>query len=129
MILTGNARTGDQIAMLLTSYGWHISLVHSDHDAYARMLQENVDIVIADIDAVDLGGLAVLAYCHHHDRSIATYAVTPIDDGYRKKLARDLCGCRGYFYLANGSHDVDSSRGMAAGIAAGLLESLDSVAP
>ncbi|EAU54587.1 hypothetical protein AL013_00175 [Mariprofundus ferrooxydans] len=122
LILTGDAHTGEQLAMLLESHGWKISQVHSDREAYERMLRENIDAVIADIDGVDLGGLGVLSYCHHHDRSIETYAVTPIDDGYRKKLARDLGGCRGYFYLANDSHDIDTSRGMAAGIAPGLLE-------
>jgi len=120
LILAEDGCTGNQIASLLEAYGWPVHVVHSDKQAYDRMLQESMDIVIADIDAVNLGGLAVLAYCHHHDPSTITYAIAPVEDGYRKKLARDLGGCRGFFYLINKRLEIDACRGVAAELATGL---------
>jgi len=120
LILVEDTGTGNQITSLLEPYGWRMHVVHSDKHAYDLMLQESMDVVIADIDAVDLGGLAMLAYCHHQDPSIITYAIAPIDDGYRKKLARDLGGCRGFFYLINKRLEIDTCRGVAAELATGL---------
>jgi len=114
LILTGNVCLGYQAAWLFERRGWQVHVVHSYGQAYKRILKENVDAVVADIDAVDLGGLAALAYCHQHDPSITTYAIAPTDDAYRKTLARDLGGCDGFFYLVKGSLKIDFSRGMAA---------------
>lgn len=114
LILSSDDSTGNQIASMLKGYGWQIHVVHSDKQAYERMQKEPLDVVIADIDAINLGGLAVLTYCHHQDQSLRIYAIAPRDDGYRKKIARDLAGCAGFFYLVNGSLDIDTCRGMAA---------------
>jgi len=116
LILAADAVTGNQIAALLDVSDWCVQLVHSDKRAYERMLQANMDLVIADIDAVDLGGLALLVYCHHHDHSATTYAIAPVNDGYRKKLACALGGCRGFFYLQNGSLNIDLCSGAAAAL-------------
>jgi CheY-like chemotaxis protein len=117
LILAEDVCIGNQIASLLEAYEWPVHVVHSDKQAYDLMLQESMDVVIADIDAVKLGGLAVLVYCHHQDPSIITYAIAPVDDGYRKKLARDLGGCRGFFYLINKRLEIDTCRGVAAELA------------
>lgn len=120
LILTGNTCIGYQIATQLERCGWRVRVTHSDVNAYDRILREHMDVVVADIDTEDLGGLAILAYCHRHDPSISTCAVTAADDAYRNKLARDIGGCRGFFYLINGGLKIDSSRGMAAALAAGF---------
>ena len=93
--------------------------MHDDKSTYTRIAEGGMHIVIADIDAVNLGGLAVLAYCHQQYPSIATYAITPIDDDHRKGLARDLGGCQGFFYLMSDGLQIDVSRGMAAVLSAG----------
>lgn len=120
LIVVEDARVGDQLVSLLTSQypGWRIHVVQSDRMAYERLMAAVPDVIIADIDAVNLGGLALLAYCHHRDPSIATYAIAPANDGYRKKLARDLAGCRGFFYLLSEQLMIDSERGMGAVLAA-----------
>jgi len=120
LILAEDTGTGNQIASLLAETGWRMHIVCSDRDAYDHMLRENVDVVIADIDATRLGGLAVLVYCYHHDPSVTTYAIAPTDDGYRKLLARDMAGCRGFFYLVKGGREIDSSRGMPVNLVSEL---------
>lgn len=114
LILSGNVCLGYQTAWLFERHGWQAHVVHDDGQAYEHMLKENVGVVVADIDAIDLGGLATLTYCRQHDPSITTYAIAPSDDAYRKSLARDLGGCDGFFYLEKGSLKIDFSRGMAA---------------
>jgi len=117
LILTSEASTGEQIAALGSAFGWRPHLVHSDKQAYEYLLHRHADIAIADIDAIRLGGLAVLTYCHHQTPSIATYAISPAEHPYRQHLARNLGGCDGFFYLRDGRPDIDSSRGMAAQLA------------
>jgi len=119
LVLTGNTAIGDELSTLLGKRGWSVHVVHSDSQAYCSILKEKMDVVIADIDAVDLGGLAVMAYCHHHYPSITTYAIAPLEDAQRKKLARDLGGCKGFFYLANDGHSINASRGMASSFTTG----------
>jgi len=102
-------------------------VVHSDKQAYKYMLNHSINIAIADIDAVDMGGLAVLVSCYHQDPSVATFAITPDDDGYRKKLARDLAGCRGFFYLVGGSPDIDSCRGIAVNLTTSSADKMTEV--
>jgi DNA-binding response OmpR family regulator len=114
LILAGNVSIGYQIASLLENHGWHTHVVHSDLQAYDGILANGIDAVVADIDAADLGGLAVLAFCHHRHPAITTYAITQPDDEYGKKMARDAGGCEGYFYLMRGRLQIDPGRGMAA---------------
>jgi len=112
LILAADAVTGNQIAALLEESDWCVYLVHSDKQAYQRVLHDHMDLVIADIDAVDLGGLAVLIYCHHHEPAVATVAITPVNDDYRKKLARELGGCSGFFYLQYDSLNINLCAGV-----------------
>ncbi|PIX55333.1 MAG: DNA-binding response regulator [Zetaproteobacteria bacterium CG_4_10_14_3_um_filter_54_28] len=117
LLLAENDSTARQMAERLEPFGWLMYVVHSDKQAYDRIAQKNMDVVIADIDAVSLGGLALLIYCHHQNPSTETYAITPANDGYRKKLARDMGGCNGFFYFVDGSLDVATFRGMAVDLA------------
>ena len=119
LILTADTCLADQIAMQLENHVWSLHIVHDDKSTYTRIAKDGMHIVIADIDTVDLGGLAVLAYCHQQYPSIQTYAITPVDDDHRKGLARDLGGCQGFFYLMNDGLRIDASRGMAAVLSAG----------
>ena len=99
LILAGDAGIADQIASMLEICRWQTNVVHSDLLAYDHIQEESFDTVIADIDTADLGGLAVLAFCHHRYPQIATYAIARPDDEYGKRMAREAGGCRGYFHL------------------------------
>lgn len=114
LILSANIIVGYQIASLLNTYGWSMQVVHTDRQAYALILQGNVDAVVADIDASDLGGMAVLFYCKHHQPSIRTFALTKGADSYLETLARDMGGCEGFFYRTGGKLEIDTHAGMAA---------------
>ena len=114
MVLSANIIVGYQIASLLSAYGWRMQVVYTDRQAYALILQGNVDVVVADIDASDLGGMAVLFYCKHHQPSIRTFALTQGADSYLETLARDLGGCEGFFYRTGGRLEIDTHAGMAA---------------
>jgi CheY-like chemotaxis protein len=120
LILSGNVSIGHQIASLMEHHAWQTNVVHSNLQAYDYITNENVDIVVADIDAVDLGGLALLAFCHRRYPAIIPYAIAQANDEYGKKMARDAGGCQGYFYLMKGSLRIDPDRGMAAELAAGI---------
>lgn len=114
LVLSGNALIGYQIATLLSStYGWKMQVVHADKPAYDLILQGNIDAVVADIDKVDLGGLAMLAHTKHHWPSIRTYAITGNEDFYIKRLARDMGGCEGFFYRRN-ERELDTQMGLGA---------------
>ena len=120
LILSGNVIIGHQVAALLhNAYGWQMQVTHRDKQAYGLILQGDMDVVIADIDAVDLGGLAVLAYAKHHWDSIITYGITESRDAYLKTLARDMGGCQGFFYVAEGRLEVDLRAGMAGQLLCG----------
>lgn len=115
LILSGDVIIGHQIATLLsTSYGWNMQVVHNDREAYPIILQGNVDAVITDIDTIDLGGLAILIYAKHHWPSTMTYAITQSRSLYLKRLARDLGGCQGFFYIIEGRMKLDTHTGLAA---------------
>ena len=118
LILSGNVSIGYQAASLLENHECQTHVVHSDQEAYDCIKMDHIDTVVADIDAVDLGGLAVLAFCHHHFPAITTYAIAQTDDEYGKRMARDAGGCDGYFYLIKGTLQIDSRHGMAAELAA-----------
>jgi CheY-like chemotaxis protein len=108
LILTDNVVVGHQIVTLLSSsYGWKMKLVHTDRQAYALMQQGNIDVVVSDIDAAGLGGLAVLSYARHHWPSIMAYGITRNEDMFLKKLARDLGGCLGFFRRVKGTIELD----------------------
>ena len=115
LILSDNVIIGHQVASLLrTTYGWQMQVMHRDKQAYGLILQGNMDVVIADIDAADLGGLAVLAYARHHWASIMTYGITESrGDAYMKRLAREMGGCQGFFYVVEGRLEIDTRIGMA----------------
>lgn len=117
LILSANIIVGYQIAFLLGSRGWRMHVVHTDRQAYEMILKGNVSIVVADIDASGLGGLAALVYCQRRWPSIRTFAVTRGDDAYLEKLARDMAGCRGFFYLSGEGLEIDMHSGMAARLA------------
>lgn len=115
LVLSNNIIIGHQVATLLTAaYGWNMQIIHSDMDAYQIILQGDVDAVIADIDALDLGGLAALVFAKRHMPSIMTYAITRSRSLYLKRLARDLGGCQGFFYMAEGRKELDIHTGLTA---------------
>lgn len=118
LVLERNVCVGHQIGSLLEEkYGWHAYVVHSGTQAYARLLKTHIDIVVANIDAHDLGGLAFLTFCHQHYPWITTYGIAPKDDSYRKRLACDMGGCKEFFYLVDESMMIDFDRGMGADLA------------
>lgn len=120
LIMAGSPIIGHQIASLVAALGWQTDVVHDDIQARDHILTEAIDIVIADIDTVDLGGLAILAFCHHRYPALVTYAIAHAEDEYGKKMGRDAGGCQGYFYLEKGKMQIDLSRGMAAELVAGI---------
>jgi len=63
-----------------------------------------------------------MTFCHHHYPSITTFAIAPLEDAQRKKLACELGGCKGFFYLANNGRSINLSRGMGATFMARLPE-------
>ena len=117
LIMSGNAGIGHQIASLVESLGWHAEVVHSDLQARDRIVSSFIDVVIADVDAVDLGGLAILAFCHHRYPAVITYAIAQADDVHEELSGLDAGGCQGYFYLMKGKMQLDLRRGMAAELA------------
>jgi len=120
LILSANIIVGYQIASLLSAYGWRMQVVHTDRKAYALILQGSVDVVVADIDASNLGGMAVLFYCKHHRPSIRTFALTQGADAYLETLAHDMGGCEGFFYRTGGRLEIDTHAGMAARLVGSL---------
>lgn len=115
MILVENICLGYQLSTLLKQANWHMRVLHEDRQAYALILSGKLDVVIADIESKHLGGLAVLAYCKRHWPKIATYAIARHnDDAYLNKLALDMGGCRGFFYLSASRLEIDPGIGMAA---------------
>ncbi|TLS66682.1 DNA-binding response regulator [Mariprofundus erugo] len=99
LVLVDDTASGDLVTSLLHRYGWRMQLVCEDREAYEHMLRRQFDVVVADIDAIDLGGLALLAYCHQNVPEMTTYALAQGDDPERKRLARELCGCQGFLYF------------------------------
>lgn len=113
LILSANIIIGHQLASLLGACGWRMQVVNTDKQAYALILQGDVEVVVADIDASGLGGMAVLVYCKHHRPSITTLALTRGTYPYLERLAHELGGCEGFFYLSDGKLEVDTRAGMA----------------
>lgn len=117
MVLSDNVIIGYQISHLLSSRcGWHMSVVHRDEDAYWNLAKGRLNAVIADIDASNLGGLAVLVYAKRYWPSVITYAITRDDDPFIKHLATHMAKCESFFYLLKGKMMIDSHAGMAAEI-------------
>ena len=116
LIVAQNVVIGYQLATLFRQRGWEMLVVHRDYAAYEVILREKIQAVVADIDSPNLGGLAVLTYCHHHYPSIDTYAVLQHENGELKKLAKAVAGCRDFFYLEDKSLQLDTNRGMAAAL-------------
>ena len=113
--LVENLCRGYQLSTLLKKRNWQMDVVHQDRQAYALILSGGLDAVVTDIETSHLGGLAVLTYCKRHWPSITTYAIARNGgDAYLKKLARDMGGCRGFFYLTDSRLEVDTGIGMAA---------------
>lgn len=118
LILVENLCLGYQLSTLLKKKNWHMDVLHQDRQAYALILSGEINTVITDIETSHLGGLAVMTYCKRHWPSITTYAIARNSgDAYLKKLARDMGGCRGYFYLTDSRLDIDTGIGMAAKLA------------
>lgn len=114
LILSDNIVIGHQLLTMLTSeYGWKMTFVHSDREAYALIMNGDIDVVIADINGAGLGALAVLAYTKDHWPSILTYAIARNDDPFLKKLARNMGGCLGFFYRVKGRIELDIHTGVA----------------
>jgi len=113
LILSANVIIGRQIVMKLSSeYGWDMTFVRQDRQAYALIQNGNIDVVIADLNSVDIGGMAVLTYVRHHWPSIMTYAIARNDDPFLKKLARDMGGCLGFFHRVKGQIELDTRSGI-----------------
>lgn len=124
LILSANIIVGHQIASLLSACGWRMQVVHTDRQAYALILQGNTNVVVADINASDLGGMAVLFYCKQHQPAIRTFALTQGTDAYLEMLAHDMGGCEGFFYQSNGRLEIDRHAGMAARLVRGAAETM-----
>lgn len=114
LILSANIIVGYQVAFLLGACGWRMRVVHADRQVYELIPKGGVDVVVADIDAGGLGGMAALVYCQRRWPSITTFAITRGDDAYLEKLARDMGGSRGCFYLVDGRMEIDMHSGVAA---------------
>jgi DNA-binding NtrC family response regulator len=99
LILVGDAEIGRQIAAMMERCRWLTKIVQSDGLAYDCLLEHDVGTVVADIDTDNLGGLALLAFCHRRHPDIMTYAIARPDDEYGKRMAREAGGCLGYFSL------------------------------
>jgi DNA-binding NtrC family response regulator len=99
LILVGDAGIGRQIAGLMERCRWQAKVVQSDRLAYECLLEHDVCTVVADIDTADLGGLALLAFCHRRHPDIMTYAIARPGDEYGQRMAREAGGCRGFFGL------------------------------
>jgi hypothetical protein len=113
LVLSGNVILGHQVATLFAStYGWRMQVLQQDKQACDLILQGSVDAVVADIDEVDLGGLAVLAYAKHHWPTIMTYAITEDRNPYLKRLALELGGCLGFIYRIKGRMELDARTGL-----------------
>lgn len=120
LIMSGSAGIGHQIALLVKGLGWSAEVVRSDLQARERIESSSIDVVIADIDAIDLGGLAILAFCHHRYPAVITYAIAQADDVDGELSGCDASGCQGYFYLMKGGMQIDHRRGMAVDLLADL---------
>lgn len=117
LVLSSNVIAGHQVAHLLSSaYGWKMQVVSRDKQAYVLITEDQVDVVVADIDSTELGGLAVLAHTKRHWPAVTTYAITRNEDAYAKQLALDMGGCQAFFYLAKGKRGLDTHHGLAARI-------------
>ena len=99
LILVGDAGIGRQIAGLMECCRWQAKVVQSDIHAYDCLLEHDVGTVVADIDTANLGGLALLAFCHRRRPDIITYAIARPEDAYGQRMAREAGGCQGYFHL------------------------------
>lgn len=117
LVLTDNMIAGHQIAHLLACvHGSKIRVLRRDKQAYSAISDGHVDVVVADIDRVELGGLAILVYTKRHWPDVTTYALTRDADAYAKQLAQDMGGCQGFFYLSKERPSLDIHRGHAARI-------------
>lgn len=115
LILSGNVIIGYQVATLLTCLSsCKTQVVLSDREAYSIIRQGYVDAIIADIDTADLGGLAILIHAKCHLPSIMTYAITHRRSLYLNRIARDLGGCQGFFYMVEGKMELNTHAGLAA---------------
>lgn len=123
LILTGNVCVGYQVANLLGRMQWQTHVLHSDHHAYDALRRHGADVVVADIDTAGLGGLAVMGFCSQQHPDITTFAIAANEHDLSSRLAQNLGGCRGYFYLGNHGLNIDTSRGLAADPAALLVPS------
>lgn len=115
LILVENLCLGYQLSTFLKKNDWQMHVVRQDRQAYALILRGGLDTVITDIETSHLGGMAVMSYCKRHWPSVTTYAIARNGgDAYLKKLARDMGGCRGFFYLTDSRLEIDTGIGMAA---------------
>lgn len=114
LILSDNMIAGYQVAHLLSSaYGWNMQVLRRDKQAYFSISEGHIQVVVADIDRAELGGLAVLAYTKRHWPSVTAYAITRNEDAYIKQLAQDMGGCQAFFYLTKHKPGLDMQRGLA----------------
>jgi len=115
LILAGNEEVGRRIAEHLQTHNCQPHIVTDDKSAYAHLHKGRTQVVIADIDTEDLGGLALLIFCHQQHASIATYGISSVEGSHHKELAISLAGCRDFFYLKNNGRHIDTRRGNGAG--------------
>lgn len=120
LILAGNEEVGKGIAEHLQTHDCQPHIVTDDKSAYTYLRKDRTQIVIADIDTEDLGGLALLTFCHQQHASITTYGISPVEDSHHKELAISLGGCRDFFYLKPNGQQIDTRRGIAASMAGRL---------
>ena len=121
LVLSDNMIAGHEVAHLLASaYAWNMQVLNQDRQAYHEIAGGSTHVVVADIDHTDLGGLALLAHIKRHWPAMETYAMTRDEDAYAKQLARNIGGCRAFFYLSRGKFSLDMHRGWAAHISEDL---------
>lgn len=115
LILAGNVTVGSQVAALLDRNGWWTHVVYSDMAAYQAIQNRNVDVFIADIESLDIGGLAVMIWCKNYHSSIIPYAICKNGHHRQMQLAHDFGGCAGYFYLKDDRPlEINTDCGIAA---------------
>ena len=118
LVLSAHPLIGHQIAGLFSSGGdWQMQVVGRDKQGYARLSGGGCHAVVADIDAADLGGLALLIYAKRHWPCVTTYAITRNEDAYLKQLACEMAGCQGFFHLSTDGMTLEMHSGMAARLA------------
>lgn len=111
LVLVENVIVANQIISLLRRAGYSVRQALGDDDALEFLRDNDVSVVVADIDATGMDGLALLAWCKRERPGIAAYAVCQANSG--RCLSAHVQGVDGFFYLAPQRHQLDARHGIA----------------